>query len=30
MASDRSGAWTMFIIFLFQAALMMVLRTGPT
>lgn len=31
MASDRIGRlWTMFIIFLFQATLMMVLRTGLT
>ena len=31
MLSDRIGRlWTMFIIFLFQAALMMVLRTGLT
>jgi nitrate/nitrite transporter NarK len=29
LASDRIGRlWTMFVIFLFQAALMMVLRTG--
>lgn len=31
MASDRIGRlWTMFVIFLFQATLMMVLRTGLT